>query len=89
MPGSVASKNSSNSEWGSRDPRLSVMGVHTTVLGGWPVWPLVLHKLVMAGDCQAYVDCHLVNTDFSPLPMTPGLGGWRFLDEVRRGYEIN
>jgi hypothetical protein len=61
------------------------MGVHVMVLGGWPVWPLVLHWLVMAGDYQAYANCRLNDVDFTPVPMKPGLGGWRFLDEVKRG----
>ena len=89
MSGSIESENSADSKRGMRDPGLDVTGVHATVLGGRPVRPLVLHKLVMAGNCQAYVDQRLEDADFMPVPLTAGSGGWCFLNEVRRGYEID
>jgi len=89
MSGSIKSENSADSEWGTMDHGLDVTGMHATVLGGRPVWPLVLHQLVMTGDRQAYVDRRLEDVDFLPVPLRTGSGGWCFLGEVRRGYEIN
>ena len=64
MIGSIASENLDDSKWDMRDPRLDLMGMHTIVLDGWPVWPLVLLQVVMAGDRQAYVDSCLEDADF-------------------------
>ncbi len=61
----------SASVWGADDPLVSVGGVHTTVLGGRPVWPLVLHQLLMAGDRRAYLEWRLAQADFTALPLGP------------------
>lgn len=49
----------------------------------------VLHKLVVASNHGAYVDCLLEDADFLPMAPKVGSGGWHFLNQVRRGYEIN
>ena len=38
---------------GASEMVVGVEGVHMRVLGGRPVWPLVLHQLVMASNHQA------------------------------------
>ena len=64
-------------------------GMHAMVLDGRPVWLLVLHELVVASYHGVYIDRCLDSMDFVPVVMKVGSAGWRFLDEVRRGYEIN
>ena len=69
------STNSSPEEWGTDDPVVSVEGVHTTVLGGWPVWPLALHQLLMARDHQVYLEHRLAQVDFIATPLEPQSAG--------------
>ena len=71
------------------DPGLNVVGVHLTVFGGRPVWPLALHQLVMVVDCRAFLEHHLECADFLAVPLRPGLGGGQFLGEMTRGYEMD
>ena len=63
------STNSSTEEWGANDPVVRVEGMHTMVLGGLPVWPLVLHQLVTARDCWAYLEHCLAQVDFIAMPL--------------------
>ena len=81
MSEASVSTNSSAEEWGEDDPVVNVEGVHTTVLRGLPVWPLVLHHLVMVSNCRVYLEHCLVQVDFVALPLEPRLVGAQFLRE--------
>ena len=56
MSESSMSTSSSVLAWGADDPLVSVGGVRTTGLGGRPVWPWALHRLLTADDCRAYLE---------------------------------
>ena len=85
---SSASTNSSASGWGAGYPWLSVMGVHMTVLGGWPVWPLALHQLLVTEDCLAFLDQCLEGVDFFAVPVGPWSFGERVLEDVVSGGDL-
>ena len=83
------STNSSVEEWGADDPVVSVEGVHTTVLGGRPVWPLALHQLVIARDHRAYLEHCLAWVDFIALPLEPRSVGAQFFEGVREWHDVD
>ena len=60
---------------GVGDPWLGVTGVHTTVLGGQPVWLLTLHQLLVAEDCRVFLDRPLEGVDFSAVLSGRGRSG--------------
>ena len=49
----------------------------------------MLHQLVMAVDCWAFLECRLEWADFSAAPLRPWSGGGQLLGEVTRGYEMD
>ena len=82
------STNSSMSAWDADDPLVSVRGVRTTVLGGWPVWPWALHQLLMASNRRAHLERRLAGIDFMALPVEPRSAGAQFLKDVREGHNV-
>lgn len=74
MLDSTISTNSSMEESGADDSRW-LWRVHTTVLSGWPVWPLVLHQLVMACNRRTYLEDCMAHVDFIALPVELPSGG--------------
>ena len=89
MSEASVSTNSSAEEWGADDIVVSVEGVHTMVLGNWPVWLLVLHLLVTVSNCRVYLEHFLVQVDFIALPLEPQSAGARFLEDVREGRDVD
>ena len=69
--GSGESVSSSASEWGESDPRMGMIGVHLRVLGGWSVWPLAFHELVVASNRRMFVEQRMAEVDFTPDPLGP------------------
>ena len=83
------STNSSASAWGADDPLVSVGGVHTTVLGGRPVWPWALHQLLTASNHRVHLEHRLAGINFMALPVEPGSAGARFLKDVREEHDVD
>ena len=59
--------------------------MHLRVLGGWSVWPLAFHKLMVAGDRREFVGRQLAKADFTPKPLGPRMVGAYFLNRVLWG----
>ncbi len=83
------STNSSTSAWGADGPLVSVGGVHTTVLGGRPVWPWALHQLLTVSNRRAHLERRLAGIDFMALPVEPRSAGAWFLKDVREGHDVD
>ena len=89
MSEASVSTNSSAEEWGADDPMVSVKGVHTTVLGGRPIWTLALHQLLMESNHRAYLEHRLAQVDFIALPLKLRSAGAHFLKDVREGHDVD
>jgi hypothetical protein len=88
MSESSMSMNSSASEWGD-DPLVSVGGVRATVLGGRPVWPLALHRLLTVIDRMPYLERRLAHVDFTLLPLGARSAGAIFVESVSGGHDVD
>jgi len=83
------SVNSSASGWGADDPLVSVVGVHTTALGGRPVWPLALQRLLTVNDRMAYLERRMAHVDFTALPLEARSDGAFFVELVWGGHDAD
>jgi len=80
---------SSASGWGFDDPLVNVVGVHTTVLGGRPVWPLALQWLLTVNDRMAYLEHRMAQVDFTALPLEARTDGAYFVELVWGGHDAD
>ena len=87
MSDALVSTNLSAEEWRADDPKVGVEGVHTMVLGGWPMWPLVLHQLVTAS--AGILGTALGMGGLYCLLLELWLAGAQFLQDVREGRNVD
>ena len=86
---SESTATTSSRRWGENDPGLDVTGVHLKVMGGRPVWPMAIYKLMAAEDRRAFVVGLQVQADYTPMPLAPQMGGARFYDDMVCGCAVN
>ena len=87
--GTGASISSTGSEWGDGNPGMGMTGVHLRVLGGWTVWLLAFHELMVADARRECVGRRLAGADFMPEPLGPRMAGAYFLNRVLRGDVVD
>jgi len=86
---SAVSTRTSKSGWGEEDPEVRLLGMHLSVLGGHPVWPLEFHQFVLGRDQRAFVEQYLEGCDFVPVPLEPRSFGLHHLEELLLGFVTN